>query len=264
METFAEEELSAGSLVSKTTEVLAHFAELLGGANDDGQWSRIRWESSRNSASIEKAADDEDDSVCDFSSFPSLSLQKKGYADERNACPQSKDDVAGYCAALLSRPILVSNAACNLQECEEEDEDYFTTESVSQVPEVMKRNLVATFSTLVQSRLRAYATFLARHGLALSESAEANSKDRQGRVVGVEQKLETMLEIGNLLALDKVSVTFQAQRERATSVDDGDDDLKVFMPLRMKASLSVFFPDVKNEPKELHMPFGAAGNLTGK
>jgi len=262
--------------LSTPTEVLETMTELLGSATKpeaEERWSKLPWENNRVAHSAPQAdgestaeEPEEMSSGCDFSSFPSLSLKKKKTsesADADNLFPH-KEGIEAHVASLLSRPILVSNDQEKRCEAEDEDEDEvseFVEDRIARVPRLMQQNLVLSFSTLVQSRIRAYAIFLARHGLSLAATSEPN-KDVEDGVVGVKQKLETLLELGNLVALGDVQTSFLGQPQEAGITSD-EEELKAVMPLNLKASISVLIPTAEGRPEYITMMLTTSGSVAG-
>lgn len=274
----AASESDADVPLSAPTDILETLTELLGTTaatkpKTEEQWAKLPWENnptlqSEPQASGESTAEESEEmsNGCDFSSFPSLSLQKKssgGIEDAHDLFPH-KDGIEAHVASLLSRPILVSNDQEKRCETEDEDEDgvsEFVEDSIATVPRLMQQNLVLSFSTLVQSRIRAYATFLARHGLSLAATSEPR-QDVEDGVVGVEQKLEMLLELGNLVALGDVQTSFLGQPQEVNITTD-EGELKANMPLNLKASISVIIPTVEGTPEYITMILNTSGSIAG-
>ena len=232
------------------------------------QWSDIPWESSDDT-------EEEEGEACDFSSFPSLSLQKKtedGVAaqditGDDQPLFHDKEGVEAHVASLLARPVLVSHGPGEMRlatddESEDDESFEFMEANITKIPSLLQQNLILSFSTLMQSRLRAYGTFLARHGLSLAKSK--SMRELEEGVAGVTQKLETMLEIGNLVSLGDVVTSFVAHSEKVCTSLEGDDDLKVSLPLCMRTSIRVFLPKGEQEVESLSLDIEASGTITGK
>jgi hypothetical protein len=263
--------------VGTPTQVLKVLSELLSlqvggmGASAQGShspdWSMIPWESSR--VDCDASAEDASNG-CDFSSFPSLSLHKNVekkdngvIAGDSAAFFHHKGDVEAHVASLLSRPLLVSNDQQKI--CEESDEDdasfAFMAEGIEMVPLLMQQNLVSSFSTLFQSRLRAYATFLARHGLTVAACAETANELDDG-VSGVKQKLETLLMLGQHVCVGKVETLFTPEAEQCSTGVDGDDQM-ASLPLTMQATITLSIPTVTGSPMDFTVKIQASGSITG-
>ena len=273
--------------VPSPEEVLAALTGLLGlnflkedfekplQKNSPHDWSLIPWEPSSTNPAVTSEEDNEIPYV-NFSSFPSLSLEKRSEGeqlDPDNASFGNREDVEAHVSSLLSRPILVSNANSNeVNEVEDEDaqEEFFMAAEIDKVPNMMMQNFFDSFSTLLNSRLRAHATFLARHGLSLLKtSVENNDNELEEGIVGVEQKLETMLEIGRLVSTNAIATSFQAKAENATAVpqqEDGEESIsKVSIPLTMDVSIDISLPRPGGGPsKVVTVSFHTTGSITGK
>jgi len=266
--------------------------------NGPHEWSSIPWEPSN--ATNEEAEDkeeEEEEPEVDFSSFPSLSLERRAPALSMDNA--HRQGVQSHVSSLLSRPILVSNyqqeAAAEVgaegeeqegqgdnymygsaddSQDEEESDDFLATK-LAQVPEMMLRNFFQSFSTLMNSRLRAYATFLARHGLALLDTSEfsgSSSDDLavvEDGIVGVEQKLETMLEIGRLVSTNAIVTSFTAQKEQVKRTsnhgEEEDETMEVSMPIVMEAAIDITLPSPRDgQSSTLTVSFKTSGSITGK
>ncbi|CAB9503348.1 expressed unknown protein [Seminavis robusta] len=237
-------------------------------------WSSIPWEPCCATNGGCKHDDDseqqDEDHDVDFSSFPSLSMVREQF----DATVGNRQDVEAHVSNLLSRPILVSNATSSCETLLEGADDVtnelgeFIVSKVSEVPTLMLQNFFNSFTTLMNSRLRAYASFLARHGLSLLENsptgaAAAADKVDEG-IVGVEQKLETMLEIGRRVSTNSVATSFRANKEQAKSIVDETGTLQLSMPLVMDASIDISLPRPSGGHHELvTVSFRANGNITG-
>jgi hypothetical protein len=253
-------------------EVLQSLAALLGAnflkeesgtslhSNCNLQWSSVPWEPC---ASVTES--DQDSLDVNFSSFPSLSLDRS--EDEHLDSPtETKRDVEAHVSALLSRPILVSSAQdVPMTEDEEGETMDFVAEKVSEVPSLMLQNLSLSFTTLMNSRLRAYATFLARHGLSLLATSSApDCETEEGVVGGVEQKLGTILEIGRLVSSNAIVTAFHATKEGATRKETMEDTSEVSMPLVMDAAIDISLPRPWGGQSEvLTVSLQTVGTITG-
>jgi hypothetical protein len=268
---------SATKRLSAPEEVLAALSALLGTHYLEGEqqvrfqrnvpldWSCIPWEPC-------KQIGDEGEEVpdIDFSSFPSLTLERS-HGDELDSAVDRREDVEAHVSSLLSRPILVSNTtneAIGDPRDEGGDMIEFIATKVSEVPQLMLQNFVNSFTTLMNSRLCAYATFLARHGLALLESSSASDDKLEEGIVGVEQKLETMLEIGRRVSTNAFATSFQVVKENGASVthDDDAETCQVSMPLVMHAAIDISLSTMPSggQHELVTVSFRANGNITGK
>jgi hypothetical protein len=180
--------------------------------------------------------EEEDD--CDFSSFPSLSLEETP-GNYHTGVFMSRGDVESHIESLLARPILLGQLPAD--ELEGDSLDEFFVESLEDVPKVMMSNFGTSFSTLMNSRLRAYATFLARHALSLAQCS-----DELEPVTSIEHKLQTMLDIGSQVRTVQVSSEFAVDLEGAETVAcDGDEATQVSLPIKAKLCVHIALPHVK-------------------
>ena len=143
----------------------------------------------------------EEDEDCDFSSFPSLSLVESAGNYHRGIF-SSRGEVESHVESLLSRPILLGKQVDPEEDTESDSLDEFVVENFHEVPKLMLSNFCSSFATLMNSRLRAYASFLARHALTLASEHEDEGAH------GIEQKLEVMLGIGSRITVSSSSSTF--------------------------------------------------------
>lgn len=228
-------------------------------SNCNLDWSYIPWEP------CSVSDDDQEGFDVDFSSFPSLSLERS-HGEHFESPRGTKSDVEAHVSALLSRPILVTNSN-DIQVSDDNESEAldFIAAKVSEVPGLMLQNFFNSFSTLMNSRLRAYATFLARHGLALLETSSTSSSEREEGVVGVEQKLETMLEIGRLVSTNAIVTSFHASKEGVTRNEAMEEACEVSMPLVMDAAIDISLPRPSGGQSEIvTVAFRTTGSITGK
>lgn len=230
--------------------------------------SPISKDTSPGNASTLLVCSDEDD--CDFSSFPSLSLEESpGNYHQGNFT--SRGDVETHVESLLARPILLGKqedderSSAGLMEGDDSLDEFFV-QQLNEVPKLMMSNFCTSFATLMNSRLRAYTSFLARHALSLARSSQTE-QEKDG-VVGIEHKLETMLAIGSQVSTGSVSSEFSIHQSHIPEVlpIEGDEkDCQVSMPLKVKICVTIALPHVKeadgNESMEVF--FETTGKLCG-
>ena len=261
---------SAEAVLAALTDLLSCSSSSSGSSQPSTgiyEWSDIPWEHSSDGCSKSQCSETEG-SGCDFSSFPSLSLQKNVCAasdiSEDQILLQGKEDVEAHVAALLARPVLVrSGHDGNASPVEDSDDEgsEFMEANIADVTSLMQQNLVLSLSTLVQSRLRAYTSFLARHGLSMAKSKSVQELEEGAAVVN--QKLETMLEIGSLISPNSVRTIFTTQTEKA-STDCDAEDVKTSLPLSLSASIQVVIPRLQGKAEVLSADIKVAGTITGK
>lgn len=226
----------------------------------------VSQESTTPSAAKLLASEDEED--CDFSSFPSLSLEESpGNYHTGIFC--SRGDVESHVESLLSRPILLGKqeddvkSVSGLVDTESDSLDEFFVESLEEVPKQMLSNFCNSFSTLMNSRLRAYSTFLARHGLSLARCSKTN-QELEG-VVGIEHKLETMLGIGSEVSVRPKSSDLTIARDTLPKeLQRGEDEeaYQLTLPLKMRITVDIALPHVKEVGGNEHMEISL--QTTGK
>lgn len=224
-------------------------------------WSCIPWEPCSNNAN----GSDQEGPDINFSSFPSLSLDRSKEEPDGYSARETRRDVEAHVSALLSRPILVSTSSDVLPEEEDADSTDFMAGEVSEVPGLVLDNFYKSFTTLMNSRLRAYAKFLANHGLTLLRSAPSSSStELEEGVVGVEQKLETMLDIGRRVSTTAVVTAFQAKKKDAIRKELDDETTEVSMAVVMDAAIDISLPRPGGEGSEaVTVTFQTTGTITG-
>ncbi|CAB9512477.1 expressed unknown protein [Seminavis robusta] len=202
----------------------------------------------------------EDDDDCDFSSFPSLSLEETT-GNHHIGIFSSKGDVESHVESLLSRPILLGQQP---EEPEVSDSlDEFFVEHLHAIPQFMLNNFGKSFATLMNSRLRAYATFLARHAVSLAQCSDVEG------VIGIEHKLETMLGIGSQVATnttDQASLQFEVDSARAETTSEEDSaQVVVSVPLKAIICVHIALPHVKEDDGDelMKVSFQTNGKICG-
>jgi len=130
----------------------------------------------------------------------------------------------------------------------------------SQVPTAMLHNLAASFALLVDARLRAYTTILARHGVALAVSPEGLHK--QEAICAVERKLDSLMDIASRISIENMVTSFQPQSKLGMSrcVDNVDE---IMMPLIMSAVIDISVPRERNGHERVTVTLQASGAIVG-
>lgn len=185
-------------------------------------------------------------------SVPSLSLAT--LLDEQHATEESsKDEIEDHAAKNLARPLLFKRSA-TLQEDESsciktrslrktEHLKPFKALDVKRIPPIMLSNLEASFFTLLEARLRAYVTFLGRHGLTLASS---DQEDDHG-VQSIETKVVTLLEMANAVSVENLVTSFQVGTSSKRHVNETSNADIVDLPLEMKVTMDVNVPTNYND-----------------
>jgi len=222
--------------------------------------------------------DDTVEAYGDFSSFPSLSLQLSGEMSEAFEGIE-RGQIESRVTSLLGRPLLVhsniSVCSSNTHQADHDEADPVSTGNsddegsdfagtdIVNVSAVMQKNLILSLSTLVQSRLRAYSSFLDRHGQSLAQSQSL--EEHEESVVALEQKLETMLEIGNLIALGHAQLSFVPNEPCTENISgSGEDEMEVSLALSMKASTQFLVPRLKGEADPVWIEIDVPGAIVGE
>ncbi|KAL7580163.1 hypothetical protein ACA910_012916 [Epithemia clementina (nom. ined.)] len=124
---------------------------------------------------------------------PALSLV---HDDPLNFNHENAKEAEKSAFQLLSRPMgfEISSETCDVER--------LANEKLSEVRRVLLMNINESFALLVDSRLRAHATFMAMHSLSIAEK-------KLGEVGGLDKKLETLLEIGDRVTGTKTEVKIE-------------------------------------------------------
>jgi len=165
-------------------------------------------------------------------SVPSLSLK----SSEHGVYTDFEDDkhhIEEHAASNLSRPILASrvdsstNSTPNKVVFGERDDSEVTL--IHKLPSSILNNISDSFLTLIDARLRAYITILARHGMSLSECP-----------ISLEQKLNALINIGDGVRIENIVTFFNFEED----IDLECKREKIFeMPLHMEITLDVSIPN---------------------
>lgn len=248
------------TMASPTANTLANLTAELGVPSPGKHIEKGSGKSSSVTASLLVC---EEDDECDFSSFPSLSLVESTGNFHRGIFT-SRGEVESHVESLLSRPILLGKQVDSVEETESDSLDEFVVKSFDEVPQLMLSNFCSSFSTLMNSRLRAYASFLARHALTLASEHEDEGAN------GIEQKLEAMLSIGRQITFSSSSSEFsidkksllQGHKDTASESGMTCDEL----PVNMNIVIEILLPQGTREGDSMSMTasFQASGNICGK
>lgn len=268
-----------------TAQILAQFASELGVSSDDPLDEKVHKipndQGAMQLVAWEYQGDDEDEE-CDFSSFPSLSLEESP-GNYHAGVFRDRSDVESHVESLLARPILLGKPQAEEnkkttsdkgEDPEDDSLDEFFANSVQEVPKLMLGNFCTSFNTLMNSRLRAYANFLARHALSHVRCSKTDT-EIEG-VVSIERKLETMMGIGHQVSAASISSDFSVELHKySESLEDTDTDedtaqttFQASMPLKMNISINIALPHVEMEGNQgdetLKVNFETSGKIFGK
>ena len=177
-------------------------------------------------------------------SCPAMSLV---HDDPLNFNHENPKEAEKSAFQLLSRPMGFEFAGetSNLSQGE------LTYEKLVEVRSILLMNISESFALLVDSRLRAHGTFMEMHGLSVAEK-------KVGESGGLDQKLQTLLEIGNRVTVGrtKVKVNVRESRSATKQMASSDVSFEVLMELHTDS--------VDEAPSTyLNIRFEAQGSLKG-
>lgn len=198
-------------------------------------------------------------------SFPCLSLVTEDHATVDGAERNEVQAKAALSMAQTLTPVLMTEKAGNEHVSqnsisEAADKCHCSALTWNDVPTAMINNLAASFALLVDARLRAYTTILARHGVALASAPQVEHE----AIAAVERKLESLVDIGSRISIDNMVTTFQPQSKLAMSrcVDNGGV-VEIVMPLIMTAVLDTTIPKECEGQERVTVTLQAAGAIVG-
>ena len=205
-------------------------------------------------------------------SVPSLSLTSYHHHTEGgcHSHDEAKQQVEEHAASNLARPIDAKPARGtdstvklqNVTTTDTKNTTSTTTTMIHQLPLKMLDNLASSFLTLVDARLRAYITILARHGVSLSDCPALDAEEQREGVLAVERKLDTLLEVGSGVAIENMVAFFRIEPE---AVEQTTKDGGVRLPLVMETTFDVAIPEVAGGGTQLVTVAAAAkGNIEGE
>lgn len=218
------------------------------------------------------------DSNCSVPSLllTSLTHPNSSTTHHHDGSPEDKLKVEEHASSNLARILLARRRSTNSTQSSStgQNNDSSTTTSpvISELPLQMLDNLKSSFLTLVDARLRAYITILARHGVNLSECPGLSQEEQQEGVLAVERKLETLINIGTGVTIDNMVTFFHLEEcKNSNDGDAGDDNqqqqneqYEVTMPLVMETTMDVSIPKIGSGSQLLTVGASAKGSLKGK
>mmetsp|Transcript_5141 Transcript_5141/g.7821 ORF Transcript_5141/g.7821 Transcript_5141/m.7821 type:complete len:410 (+) Transcript_5141:136-1365(+) len=191
--------------------------------------------------------------------FPSLSLES---ASGSHACAETnKTMVEALAAQNLGRSITVEHSTASTQVSHEKNATdlQFSASSVTPIPRRLLDNLSASFSLLLDARLRAYASILLRHEVSLAECPSLTEEEQQEKIQAVEHKLATLTETGSQTVVDTIVTYFHE-----APTDDPSSASCSNFPITLEAVMDVSIPCVAGEGKEcLTVTLSAPGTIKG-
>jgi hypothetical protein len=181
--------------------------------------------------------------------IPGLSLRHHHDKDHHNDKDHrhrhdtgSRKDAEEHAVALLARPLR-----------EETSDDG----SIVSQNTLLLQNALASFAVLVDSRLHAYSSFLARHALSIRDGKRKDSED-SALVKGIEEKLEQMLGVGSKLSAKTVETRFEL-------LDEGNKSSEASTRLKLNVNIDFGFPcPATSEEVGVSVFFSTTGDMKGE
>ena len=222
----------------------------------------------------------------DVCSVSSLSLTTLSDDEHQHCYKESKNEIEKHATTNLSRPLIyrkqqkreqpsISRESCisdsnyNYEKAappttlEEEGPSLkpFQIQNAQDIPELVLANLEASVCTLVDARLRAYATFLTQHGLSLA----ADGSD-DAAIFAIEQKLVMLVQLTNEIKIENVVTLFELlpEEDESPSSDDSKNTTTTALPLKMKTTMDVRIPNPPGgNSKLVTLEADARGTISG-
>mmetsp|Transcript_25655 Transcript_25655/g.36187 ORF Transcript_25655/g.36187 Transcript_25655/m.36187 type:complete len:407 (+) Transcript_25655:47-1267(+) len=191
--------------------------------------------------------------------FPSLSLDSASGHHLGNG--SDKTMVEALAEENMRRPITVDYSTDCTQVSQEKNakEFPFCAGSVTPIPGVLLDNLSASFSLLLDARLRAYASILLRHEVSLAECPSLTKEEQEEKILAVENKLATLTETGSRAVVDTMVTYFHEASPSETSFKSCSN-----FPITLEAIMDISIPCIAGEGKEcLTVSLSAPGTIKG-
>jgi len=232
------------------TELFAAIAELLGSSRVEHPESRAAGSALDGSAEVqaETLIDQQAliNSCIAHISCPALALQHEHENDSSTVVKQKERAQAEkHAAALLARPLDIAIV---------KGHDECLVLMPSSVSETLLQNVYQSFAILVYSRVRAYATLLARHCICLSK------KDESLVATCVERKLEGLYFTANAVYARDMITNFVL----GEALDMSGEDLQNVVPLTLSISLDLVLPHSSGDQQVFTMAVDIPGEMKGK
>jgi len=217
--------MSHNDIFSQQCSLIARFVTLLGAFRVKGMSER---EVVTSDGCISSLFSQTKEANC---LVPCLSLS----SSKHNSSIHDEDDrhhIEEHAASNLARPILASRVESSTNFTFDNtifgDRD-FGLVPFHQLPSTILNNLSDSFLTLIDARLRAYITILARHGMSLSECP-----------ISLAQKLSALIDIGNGVKIENLVTFFNFDENFNHKLENKE---KTEMPLRMEITMDVSIPN---------------------
>lgn len=178
---------------------------------------------------------------------PALSLLHPVKEASDRSFTQDRKQAESYAAALLERPLGLTTSAT------ETARTGSVATSMDEIPQALLQNVKDSFAILIDCRLRAYASFMARAGASASCAA-------------TEQALTLLLETGRQMATTDASFKFVVLDEAQGALIDesSQDDKEDERPLSVEILLDVQFGKSVEDGRTVPVKITAPGHIKGK
>lgn len=167
-------------------------------------------------------------------SCPALSLQHEEHTSNDS---WSREQFVEHASSLLSREVA-------------------STESIENIPGLLRQNVSSSFAVLTDSRFRANAVFLARHGCQLAKKQTLDSS----AILDVENKLETLAQVGDQISFESVFSRCEVQEEMNV---DNDATGCVELPLHFEVDMELRVPRPDGESDIIQAKIRTTGSIKG-
>lgn len=255
-------------------ETLIKFASLMGTfrlkkAQEEAPSSALHSVFVPNNEGLNRLMQNHPEPSGSVASFPCLSLDSDG---PHESSDPDKTAVQAHAATNLARLLQVGtgeNDTCNASyvdsTCSKSPPSAIENPilaSVGQVPDQLLANLQASFALLIEARLRAYITILARHGVSLATCPGVPEEERDDAILAVEQKLQCLLEIGTNVSMDNLVTNFGCPKKQQ-QVSYGQEE-SITLPLGMGAGFDISIPSfTSDKPERFTVAVKTSGTITG-
>ena len=229
---------SEAAMIMKGPEVLRAVCGLLG-------CSRTEHPESQSSSSPEEGQpviDTARISSCISLACPSLSLKHEPSAKPRAKLRAQAEE---HAVALLSRPLQLHVSAqgnCSLEE--------------EAVPELLLQNVYESFAKLVHSRLRAYSSLIARHGMTLGE--------KELKAAGIEEKLERLFQVAGAINAEEMVTRFDCEEVAGVDIDGNGTANSSSAPLTLRIALDLVLPSRSGGGQIVKVGVSCPGEIKGE
>jgi hypothetical protein len=129
---------------------------------------------------------------------------------------------------------------------------------LSKIPDTLLGNVYESFAVLVDSRLRAYSSFLAREGV--TALAKKNPSVVPADLGALEQKIKALLAVGRKVSIHSVSTYF----EESQLMEYEERDSRVSFALQFQVHMNLIVPRTSGETERVSVSLSAPGQITGK